>query len=255
MTAKKTATEKFSSKNSFYQILSRQCGNAVSVEGRNEGNGTLLTMDVPDQKAKEQEWKIVPAAGGFCRIQNVATGCCLDLIEGGTENGTWLHQWETCDTDTQLWKLEPASDGFYKIISKAAGRCVDIVDISSEAGAHLQIWEQVSGENQEWKLSEIPMASETKKARKHRGTSRKATKAKKPAAKPAETTTVKTEKPAVAATSLSSIKSFIEETPAVARTAFPVVKEGPKTMIKPEEPKKAQATAPHAEKENKKNNK
>lgn len=155
MAVKKTATEKFASNSKSYQILSKQSGKAISVEDCDAGNGALLAMNTPDKNVASQFWKLEPAADGYCRLVNTASGKSIDVINGGTENGAWLHQWEPCDTDTQLWKLESSSRGCYKLISKASGKCADIVDISNEEGAHLQIWDNVDGENQEWKLLQL----------------------------------------------------------------------------------------------------
>ncbi|WOC31246.1 MULTISPECIES: RICIN domain-containing protein [Caproicibacterium] len=161
MTGRKNATQKFASNGKCYQILSRQSGKAIGVDE----DGTLLIMCTPDPSALSQSWKLETAEDGFCRIFNTASGKAVDVINGGTGNGAWLHQWPPCDADSQLWKLEPASSrGCYRFLSKASGKCMDIVDISSEEGAHLQIWDSLDGENQEWKLVAITDGAEAPKA-------------------------------------------------------------------------------------------
>lgn len=164
MAEKKTATEKIASKTSVYQILSHQSGNALSVENARTENGALLTVDAPDKESASQTWKVIPEANGTCKIMNAASQKAIDVINGSTENGAWLHQWNPCETDTQLWEIVPTSAGYYKVISKASGKALDIVDISHEAGAHVQIWEPSSGENQEWRFRKLTSAEETKKA-------------------------------------------------------------------------------------------
>lgn len=179
MAGKRTATEKFVFSSNLYQILSKQSGKVISVEDSGADSGTLLTMDTPDKSIPAQSWRLEAAGDGFCRIVNTTSGKSIDIIQGGTDNGAWLHLWETCDTDTQMWKLEPSSRGYYRLTSKASGKCIDIVDISNEPGAHLQIWDSVKGENQEWKLVQLSSDEESKKApapKRRRGYTRKAAK-------------------------------------------------------------------------------
>lgn len=172
------AEKKIASKTCTYQILSHQSGNALSVEDSSTENGALLTMDAPEKENSAQVWQVLPEANGCCRIVNTASKKAADIINGGTENGAWLHQWDSCEADTQLWKLVPASAGYYKIISQSSGKALDIVNISSETGAHLQIWEPTDGKNQEWEFVKLSSSAESQKAPmpKHRRCSRKAAK-------------------------------------------------------------------------------
>ena len=97
-------------------------------------------------------------AEGLYKLENKLTGKVLDVINAGSQNGAWLHQWDYIGKDNQLWTLEPAADGRWKVRSKLSGRVLDIVGMSQENGARLQIWDDVDGENQAWKFTEVKAA-------------------------------------------------------------------------------------------------
>ena len=134
--------------------------------------GGFLTGNNSDS----QLWTIVPGQKSTCRFRNKATNKFFDVIEGGTKNGCWLHQWEEANASTQIWEIESTGTaGAYKIKSIAAEKYLDIVGISSIAGANLQLWENTDGDNQEWEL-ELMEDFTPKKAKKAKSTAPKAKK-------------------------------------------------------------------------------
>ena len=226
--------------NAFYTIANTS---GKVVEGAaGETNGGAVQLGVYTHK-ETQEWAFLRVGEGVYRIKNRGTGKMLDLMMGGSADGTWLHQWEDANCSSQMWIVEPSNDGRVKLHSQlAAGKCVDVVGMSSEAGARLQIWQDVNGENQLWTIREAaekkPRAAKAEKAVK--APAKKADKparaAKKaaPKAKPA----VKAEaKPAVKAEAKPAVKA--EAKPAVKAEAKPAVKAEAKPAVKAE--KKAPA--------------
>lgn len=137
----------------FY-TLANAAGKVIeAAEG--QANGGAIQLGVYDHKAN-QEWAFIRVGEGVYRIKNRGTGKMMDLMMGGSADGTWLHQWEDANSSSQMWIVENTSDGRVKIKAQLApAKCVDVVNMSTESGARLQIWQDVNGENQLWKISEV----------------------------------------------------------------------------------------------------
>lgn len=173
----------------FYTIASRSGSVIEAVEAAQ--NGADLRLGEYNRKP-EQEWNFLRAGDGVYRIQNRATGKCIDLMMAGTVNGTWLHQWEDANCSSQLWIVEPTREGTVKLLSQwANGKCIDTVGMGSPVGANLQIWQDVNGDDQLWTITEV-------KERAKRAARKKAEPAAAEAA-PAEAAPAEAEVPAEAA--------------------------------------------------------
>lgn len=137
----------------YYLITAKRNGKAIEIEGSSPDNGALVQLCTPTG-AENQQWKLVPVSGEYFQLQCRVSGKVMDVINAGTENGAWIHQWDYAgpDIDNQIWYLVPAQDGYFKIKSKQSDKCLDIVGISEAEGARVQIWEDLDGDNQKWKL-------------------------------------------------------------------------------------------------------
>ena len=138
--------------NKVYSIRSKQSEKALEAELCEGSNKVQMN---PYNGGDNQQWQFVASEDQYYKLLNKSTGKALDIMLGGSENGTWLHQWDSVSSDSQLWYVEETSDGFYKIKSKVSGKCVDIVGMSQEDGTRQQIWEDLNGDNQQWKLEQI----------------------------------------------------------------------------------------------------
>ena len=160
---KKTAgKESYPGNEKFYQIIS--VGNGLAVEA-SETDDVLLKK--PCRKICQQ-YQAVSVGNGFFQLINKQSKKALDIIWAGTQDGSFIHQWEPVGSDNQLWSFYPVGKDVYLIKAKSSGKCLDVAKMSAEEGAHLQIWEDVGGENQQWKLKEIksaPKKATTKKSK------------------------------------------------------------------------------------------
>ena len=132
-------------------------GKVIEIKDTNLANGAVIQLwDEWDKPKKWQLWKF-EKVGKYddYRLINQLSGKMLDLIAEGTTNGSWAHQWERTDAQSQIWFLQPTPDGKFKIMSKPCGRVLDIVGLNAEDGARLQIWDDVEGDNQHWILTEV----------------------------------------------------------------------------------------------------
>jgi len=97
-------------------------------------------------KAINQLWEF-EEVGNFVRIINKATGKCLDVEGGKSDNGVRIIQWEAGKGNNQLWELERDEKGFFKIISKATSKALTVEGASNENGARIIQWEVNNGNN------------------------------------------------------------------------------------------------------------
>lgn len=136
-------------KNRFYTV-----GMAgLVLEAQAGGNGAAIRLAQPTGE-KNQEWKLVNGPDKTCcKLVNAQTKMVIDVALGGTDNGTWLHQWEDADVMTQEWTAQPTEDGLYKLLSRASGRCMD-AGLVVEAGTALKLWDDVDGASQKWDIQE-----------------------------------------------------------------------------------------------------
>lgn len=168
-------------------IVNRRSKKALQATGLDNGQ---VVEQAAATGADNQLWTIVEAEGGV-KLFNKANGKVLDVMQGGTADGTWAQTWEDVGGESQLWTVENVTPTYKKLVHVLSGKALDIVDMSDEDGAPAQIWESVDGEGQQWKL----VSSAPKAAAK---TGKKPAAKKAPAAKEEKPAPVKEEKAAPA---------------------------------------------------------
>ena len=130
-------------------IVNRRSKKALQATGLDNGQ---VVEQAAATGADNQLWTIVEAEGGV-KLFNKANGKVLDVMQGGTADGTWAQTWEDVGGESQLWTVENVTPTYKKLIHVLSGKALDIVDMSDEDGAPAQIWESVDGEGQQWKLT------------------------------------------------------------------------------------------------------
>jgi len=140
-------------KESEILIVNRRSGKALQATGLDNG---LAVKQADINKSDAQVWTMQKVSRGV-KFINKAASKVLDVMSGGTENGTWAQTWDDVDGDTQFWTVSGTT--YKKIKNRASGKTLDIMDMSDEEGAPAQIWEDVGGENQQWKF--VPFETKT----------------------------------------------------------------------------------------------
>lgn len=168
-------------KDKTFLMINRRSGKALQATGLDNG---LVVEQSDITYADSQLWFVKETPAGTV-ILNKAAAKALDVMKGGTANGTWAQLWEDAAGESQVWTISMASRGYKKITHILSGKVLDIQDLSDENGAPAQLWEDVGGANQEWKLTDYPKVKKTtrtveKKAKKE---PEKPKETKKPAAK------------------------------------------------------------------------
>ena len=209
-------------------IVNRRSKKALQATGLDNGQ---VVEQAAATGADNQLWTIVEAEGGV-KLFNKANGKVLDVMQGGTADGTWAQTWEDVGGESQLWTVENVTPTYKKLIHVLSGKALDIVDMSDEDGAPAQIWESVDGEGQQWKFVSTAPKAATKTVRK-------------PAAKKAAQ-----EKPAAKGSRSAKAAAAKEETALKAEPAKTMKKqeESPKALKKQEEAPKTLTKAEPAPK-------
>jgi hypothetical protein len=106
-------------------------GKCVDVSGDDTGgNGAAVQLWDCQSYAVDQHWAWSGSA-------LTTLGRCLDVISGGTTNGTQLQLWDCNGTGAQQWVVQ--SDGSIK--NPQSGRCMDSPGGATANGTRLQIWD------------------------------------------------------------------------------------------------------------------
>lgn len=104
-----------------------------------------------------QEWRIVSAENGYCRILSMADESkCMAVAENTATDGINIELQTYSGADNQLWKL--VQDGsYYGIVSKCSDdkAGLDVYDWSTENGGNLNQWEFWGGDCQLWKIAPV----------------------------------------------------------------------------------------------------
>lgn len=129
-------------------IVNRRTGKVLHCTGPDNG---LVVVQAEPTGEDAQIWNPVRVDNGV-KLVNKASGKVLDVVDGGTEAGTWAHTWEDVSANSQVWKLERITATYRKIVNVQAGKVLDIVDMREDDGAPVQIWDDVEGSGQQWKL-------------------------------------------------------------------------------------------------------
>ncbi|NJP30394.1 RICIN domain-containing protein, partial [Microbispora sp. SCL1-1] len=106
--------------------------------GDNSANGTPIQQSACTTAAG-QSWTLDGT-------QLKSLGKCMDLVGGGTANGTKAHLWDCGSYASQQWAFQ--SNGTLKNVK--SGRCLDIEAQSTADGAALHIWDCGGWASQKW---------------------------------------------------------------------------------------------------------
>ncbi|MBA2937368.1 RICIN domain-containing protein [Paenibacillus sp. CGMCC 1.16610] len=141
---------------SYYKIISRNSGKALSIPGSSNTDGVQL-QQLAYTGGDNQQWQIVYVGGGNYKIVSKLNSKAIDLSGYSTTDGASIIQWPFSGGDNQLWKLSAASpEGYYKLISKLSGKAVDISGGSTADGTPIIQWPFSGSYNQQWELVPVP---------------------------------------------------------------------------------------------------
>jgi hypothetical protein len=119
--------------NSWFVLTNSLTGGAADLYAARSANGTPVVLSGAEGGA-QQQFKLVPAAGGAVSLQSKATGKCVTPQGGNPASGVPLVQAECTDDDTgQRFMVEHTEHGF-SLRSTVGGLVVGVG--SQRFGAH-----------------------------------------------------------------------------------------------------------------------
>lgn len=147
-----------------YTITNKNSSIVLDLENGSTAAGTNI-----QQWAKlggsTQEWRIVSAENGYCKIVSMADESkCIAVEENSAEDGKNVELQGFTGADNQLWKLVQ-NGSYYGIVSKCSGdkSGLDVFDWSTENGGNINQWDYWGGDCQLWKITPVyPMVNDGK---------------------------------------------------------------------------------------------
>jgi len=90
---------------------------------------------------------------GRYRIASRLSNKVIDLVNGGTADGTDAVQWGWNGGDDQKWDLVHLGNGQYKLTGVASGKLLEVMNASTANGGIVQIWPSNNNNCQKWTIT------------------------------------------------------------------------------------------------------
>ena len=90
---------------------------------------------------------------GRYRVVSRKSNKVIDLVNGGTADGTDAIQWGWNGGDDQKWDLVHLGNGQYKLTGVASGKLIEVTNASGSNGAIIQIWPSNNNNCQKWTIT------------------------------------------------------------------------------------------------------
>jgi hypothetical protein len=90
---------------------------------------------------------------GRYRVVSRKSNKVLDLVNGGTADGTDAIQWGWNGGDDQKWDLAHLGNGQYKLTGVASSKLLEVTNASTSNGAVIQIWPSNNNNCQKWTIT------------------------------------------------------------------------------------------------------
>lgn len=139
------------SPNTYYYIIAKHSGKALTVHGGGQENGAYIDQ-WDNQHTDNQKWRFEPVGDGTYRVIVKHSGKLLTVHGGGRENGAILDQWTNGGGPNQRFSVKPASDGTVFLIPQNSGIAVTVHGGGQENGAIIDQWALGSTDNQKWQM-------------------------------------------------------------------------------------------------------
>ena len=90
---------------------------------------------------------------GTYRVVSRKSNKVIDLVNGGTADGTDAVQWGWNAGNDQKWTLTHLGNGQYKLTGVASGKLLEVTNASTADGAVVQIWPSNNNNCQKWTVT------------------------------------------------------------------------------------------------------
>ncbi|WP_049975589.1 RICIN domain-containing protein [Chthoniobacter flavus] len=90
---------------------------------------------------------------GTYRVVSRKSNKVLDLVNGGTADGTDAVQWGWSGGNSQKWTITHLGNGQYQVQGLASGKLLEVTNASTANGAIVQIWPSNNNNCQKWTIT------------------------------------------------------------------------------------------------------
>ena len=142
-----------------FQLIAKNSGLAVDVEGGTAKNGTLLWQyGVQNPPSNAQKFRFVANGDGTYRIVSALSTPQLELVldvkDGNKTKETKVQIWKWSNNPQQKWRVTASTASGYVTISPvhAPGQCLDVAQASTTAKARIQIYDCNNTPAQQFKM-------------------------------------------------------------------------------------------------------
>lgn len=105
--------------------------------------------------ARNQQWEIEDAGGGFVYIRSGENGKALEVASNRPTDGTAVFvRNNRSNADTQRWRIVDQGNGEYLLVSRT-GRVLDLADFNQNDGAKLHVWKETRATNQRFRFARV----------------------------------------------------------------------------------------------------
>ncbi|GAB3238815.1 RICIN domain-containing protein [Glycomyces halotolerans] len=129
----------------------------------NESSYVWLPLRFPSNSSLAMDWypqitidtatgEVSGVAGETTAITARHSGKCMDVVNGSSEDGAEIIQYDCHGGANQQWQLQPTGGGYYQIVAWNSGKCIDVDGNSTSNGARIIQWPCNGGTNQQWEL-------------------------------------------------------------------------------------------------------
>ena len=138
--------------NTYYKILNKKSGRALSCYRGGVGNNTnLILFDYIG--ATDQNWRILDQGNGYCKLMNQRSGTLASCYQGGTANGTKNILYEDVNATDQYWSIQAGSTGYLKLINQRSGRALSCEMGGTANNTMIHLWDYLGGyDDQDWTI-------------------------------------------------------------------------------------------------------
>jgi hypothetical protein len=118
----------------------------LNITGNNGAGGTALS----ELGLWSDTGRTIP--DGVYSLASRKSNKVLDLVSGGTADGTDAVQWSWSGGNSQKWNITSLGNGQYQAQGVASGKLLEVTGASTSNGAVVQIWPSNNNNCQKWNV-------------------------------------------------------------------------------------------------------
>lgn len=141
----------------FSTPLKSTCGASANLPcgvANSEDNARSLNQTIP--VVAQFRATVVPHSTLVPGQLRGANDRCVDVVLGGTSNGSRVQMWACNGQRQQDWNFNNSTGGF---VSSGTSRVLDVVGMGTSNWSTLQIYDNLGGQNQAWRFTNAEIVS------------------------------------------------------------------------------------------------